>query len=509
MAHRFLLAWMLVAAALCLRLGPGRLPLSGDNQLYFFASERAASGVPPHLSFVDSKNQLGVLVEAAAIAAGRRLGADDVMSSRAISIAFFAVSVAMAGLLAASIAGGAAAGHLAALALVAARGLANHAAAGSNVKVVLIAFILLAHLAIAAGSSRSAGERRLLDVVAGLAAGAAFACWQPALIIVVAVCLEASLVRGGGPRRALVVFVSSLGAVAAYELYFALHGTLGEQLHQAFVMPLGSVHRPAQLLRSLRFVLTEAGGPHGQLRIVPVAFALALGGALVAALRAPRRCLEILRERGGLISFGVAAAATTAFTLYDHQGVPDLFFVDPYFAVAFGVVVTEAVRLAVPGSARRRTTTVAALALTVVLVAQLHRDSAERRIRPWDLDSQRRLASAVRGYHDQLGSVWAYGALHLLALAHLDNHVALALFYDDVRDLLLPGWRPLRDGRMPQVIVDSRGLPAGLQGWLASEYREVTAPAFAAQKTSVWRRIEPAAAALEDSGPVVAAGRRQ
>ncbi|MFN2377191.1 MAG: hypothetical protein ABR538_11685, partial [Candidatus Binatia bacterium] len=91
----FLVVWALAAAAFFWRLDALERPLRADNQLYFFMAERAASGVPPHVSHVDSKNQLGVLVTAAAIAGGRAVGADDVVASRVVSIAAAAAAVAL------------------------------------------------------------------------------------------------------------------------------------------------------------------------------------------------------------------------------------------------------------------------------------------------------------------------------------------------------------------------------------------------------------------------------
>src|SRR5690242_16686624 len=137
MPRSFLVAWAIVAALACWRLDPVTRPITGDNQLYFYLAERAASGVAPHVSLVDTKSQLGVLVTAASIAAGRVGGEDDVAASRAASIAFAALAVVLAAELATLLAGSTAAGHIAALALIAARGFADHAAVGSNPKVFL------------------------------------------------------------------------------------------------------------------------------------------------------------------------------------------------------------------------------------------------------------------------------------------------------------------------------------------------------------------------------------
>ena len=479
MGRSFLVLWALVAVAACWRLDPVHRPLTGDNQLYFYLAERAASGVPPHVSHVDTKNQLGVLVTSTAIAAGRRLGVDDVLASRIVSIAFTAMSVALAAELATLLAGSAAAGHVAALALLAARGFAEHSAAGNNVKIFLVTFVLLAHVAMARGRRRG---------LAGLAAGAAFLCWQPALLVVAAVALEALGGRSGSLRRVAVVLVAALLPVAAYEAWFAVHGALGEQLRQAYAMTLGSVHRPSRLVRSLVYLFTEATGSSSPLRVGPTSFVV-LGSGLLACLAwSPRRMLARLGARDGLLSFVVGAAGATAFTLYDHQGVPDLFFPHPYFAVATGLLVAVATLAAgriVPAPAPLAV----ALAVMVALGWQMRRDDALRQPPRYDLDDQRDVASMVRGYHDSFGSVWVYGAVHLLGLAHLDNHVPYGLFYDDVESVVaVDEYLPLRDGRMPEVIVHGRGGVPGAQRYLGPDYVEITPEAFAAQSLGVWRR---------------------
>ena len=151
MKRSLLVAWALFSVAFCWRLDPVDRPLMADNQLYYYMAERAASGVPPHLSHVDSKNQLGVLITALAIRGGRATGVDDVLASRLISIAFAAAAVVLIAELGTLLTGSAAVGHVSALALLAARGIAEHSAAGNNVKIFLLAFALLAHYLMARG----------------------------------------------------------------------------------------------------------------------------------------------------------------------------------------------------------------------------------------------------------------------------------------------------------------------------------------------------------------------
>jgi hypothetical protein len=500
MRRSFLVLWAFVAVLACWRLDPAARPISGDNQLYFYLAERAASGVAPHVSLVDTKSQLGVLVTAAAIRAGRAAGIDDVASSRAVSIVVAAAAVVLAGELAVLLTGSAAAGHVAALALIAARGFTDHAATGSNPKVFLAAFLLLAHVAVTRGSAGAArGRSNRADAVAGLAAGAAFLCWQPALLVVAAVGLEALAGSRGSVKRLGVVLLAALAPVAAYALYFALHGALGVQLHQEYAMTLGSVHTPQRLVQSLAFVMTEARGRASLLRVGPLAFVLVAIVVLARTLRSP----QWLVSRPGALAACAGGAAATAFTLYDHQGVPDLFFVAPYFAVSAGVLVAMAsaalqtfaarraeasVRTADGAAGRSRVAELAAAGvLGILLVFQLAKDDSLRPRRGYSLADQREAAEEVRKLA-ATGDVWAYEAVHLLGLAHLDNHVAYGLFYDDVRSALdVEAWRPVRDGRMPDVIVHGRGRIPGSDAYLGSVYVDATTPAFAAQGLRLWK----------------------
>lgn len=513
-----LVVWALVAAATCWRLDPRHLPLTGDNQLYFFVAERAASGVPPHVSHVDPKHQLATLLTAGAITAGRAVGVDDVAAARIVSIAAASIAVALAadaaavvagalvaragvaaagargagvagaGALATSLSGAALAASVAApvaaAALLAMRGFAHHATVGSNPKVFLAMFVLLAQAAIA----RPSGRAR--DAVAGLACGAAFLCWQPALVVVAAVAAEGRLGPGGSWRRTARLLAWALLPVVLYEAYFVSTGAAGEQLWQNWVMTLGSVHEAPRAWRSLAFVLGEGRGAFVP-RVAPTCLAVLVAFAVARLVRSPSRAIEQLRSRDGLVAFAVGAAGATMFTLYDHQGVPDLFFPAPYFAIAAGVVAAR-----VAGAASRfapRATPAAVLVVLLVMLAlQLRRDEARRHDVGYDLADQRRLAAELLAEHEAGGSVWAYGAVHLLALAHLDNHVPLALFFDDVASVVDVGeFRPLKDGRLPSLIVQGRRRFPDDAAYLGERYEPATTAEFAGQDLRLWRRVRP------------------
>jgi hypothetical protein len=181
----------------------------------------------------------------------------------------------------------------------------------------------------------------------------------------------------------------------------------------------------------------------------------------------------------GAIAFALASVAALAFTLYDHQGVPDLFLVAPYFAAATGIAVAMASRAGA----------VVPAAVSALLVLQIAKDETLRSRRSYHLDDQRLAAAQVGEWAREPDGVWVYEAVHLLGLAHLDNHVPYGLFYDDVRSVLdVDAWRPLRAGRMPGVIVHGREDIPGSDSWLRPEYEELAIPSLAAQGLHAWRR---------------------
>ncbi|MFN2426031.1 MAG: hypothetical protein ABR587_06250 [Candidatus Binatia bacterium] len=77
----------LIGLGACWRLNPLGVPIQFDNQVYYYIAERAASGIPPHVSEFDPKNALSMLMTAAAIRIGRGVGVDDLLAARALSIA--------------------------------------------------------------------------------------------------------------------------------------------------------------------------------------------------------------------------------------------------------------------------------------------------------------------------------------------------------------------------------------------------------------------------------------
>jgi hypothetical protein len=110
------------------------------------------------------------------------------------------------------------------------------------------------------------------------------------------------------------------------------------------------------------------------------------------------------------------------------------------------------------------------------------------------LASQYRLAERVHAMQESGQSIYAVGCTHLLAFSHMDNHVPLGLgirgmtaWMHDRGDL---PWKPLRDGRLPDVVLHSRSPMPGGNRWLKKHYRQVADNQFTSHKVKVYMLID-------------------
>jgi len=469
----------LAAAVVCAAYRPLQTELVMDNQHYFYIAERAASGVAPHVSQIDSKSQLAPLLAAAAIAAARPFGGDDVVAARTMGIAMVVASVALAALLAFDLGGGAAGALAAAGLLFLARGLFVEGAAGVRPQVYVVFFLLAAHCA----------DLHRRPLLAGSAAACSFLCWQPTLLVMASLA-AAQLAHSRTSTSLGRLALGAALAVILYEGYFAWHGALGAQLFQEFVLPTFGARPDFELVKSFGFVLSDAASvARGGIRTLP---ALALAGMATGwglLLLRPRTAIAALLERPPWLALWLAANGALAFTLYDHQAHPDLLFVQPYFAVGVGA--------AVAGLAQRlldhrgqAALVVAASVVALIGVREALVVGEDHARRQGTLADQRALAAELEVALARYASVWACGPVHLLGLLHLDNFTPHGFLYDDlIASGVLDGFRPLRAGSMPGVILLSRNRAAFNPRWLGQEYRAVTSPRFrAARITMLVRR---------------------
>jgi len=527
----FLAVALTIGLAACWYYGLPSLPLESDAQAQFAIAERAASGIPPHVSAFNAKNGLSFLLSGAAIRLGRLAGISDLMAARTATALPLALSVAAAGMLAHRLTGSRLAGGLSSLCLLSFGGLVLKSAMGGEPKVHLVLFILLALLA-------QALRRPFWTGVAG---ASAFLCWQPAaLVLAAAMVVEAGLPRRAGPvplgdaapeparwprgRRLALLLVGAAVPVVAYEAYFALHGALGAQLYQAYAFPLRymigategmSSNRggflaawsrgfhpahpaPAFLLVALAAFWVRRSRPLA-LRAVPAALqgrssrAEDPGQRSARGLDPARASAEPGLADAGWLSFFLAANGVLAFTFFDHQGYPDWFFVLPFMAVATGWGgAAVALRLGARGSRALAAAVVAALA---VVLLGFGLTGPRRFPHPFTLGEQLALATEVGRLAAAADGLYTVNCGHLLALNRLDNWSPYANLFRGVREHLLDrgGGRfelPSKDGRLPEVVLTSRRLPPELVENLERDYARATPERYRRQDIGVWVRSD-------------------
>jgi len=465
--------------------GTRDLPLLSDSQHYFFITERAASGLPPHVSQFDPKNALGVLIPAGAIRIGRMTGVDDLLATRIASVAAGALAVALVWPLARRLTGSTAASWIACVAMLSLNRFVLVAAMGSQPKVFLVLFVV--------GSLLLFSMRRW--VFAGLAAGAAFLCWQPAGALVVAGGI-ASLLCGAGRRATVSFLLAAVVTFFCHEAYFVYHGILTEQLAQAYWFPMHFMEKPPTALRAVfRRATWVLGASQGLTfwSVVPVLFLVWIGVFWAGWWRRGSMVANEMGGRPDRMYFTLAAHAALANCLLSFQGFPDRFFLDPFMAISAGWLVARPltrITLAWAGDKGRRVVASVALAGLAVLAFSGHWNFRDLQ----GLSRQRKGADAVGKLLDAGFGVYAVGCTHLLAFNHADNFTRYGFFFRGVAEFLQVstggrGYRPLRDGEMPDVILVSRGNYIEEQPWFHTEYARAQSEDFGGEPVRVWLRV--------------------
>ena len=462
---------------------PADRPVTMDNQIYFYIADRAAAGVPPHVSLVDHKQQLSSLLQAAAIAAAAPFGIDSVYAMRAASLLFAALAVMGVFVLAAELAG-TSAGILAGFVTFTYTDFFTQAAVGGRPQLFMETFVVWALVAFARRRDASAGALSLC----------AYLCWQPALLALAAVGL-ASLAGPDRWRRAARVTAGAVVAAVVYESYFLWHGVLGEQLYQTWILPADvGTYSSKPLAESLRFVLRMGLWRNDSQFVFPLVFLAAMVFVFGRAVVRGRGTLADVAASPTWSALWLLSLTATAFTLASHQAYPDMFVLHPLVAVVFGTVAARVVAwIAAQPRPRIEAAVLAGVAVVIALFAQT-RTTIFRQGRV-TLDTQRRLAAQVDLMEDAYGPVWAIGCPHLLALLGKDNHTRYGLLIDPkVRNYMTAGagpegYRPSEaDGGMPGVILTARGGERHVLPWLRVEYDYVHNKSFREQGIHVYVR---------------------
>jgi hypothetical protein len=480
--YLFIALYFVAAAYVCWLEDPVHRAVTMDNKIYYFVSERVASGEVPHISLVDHKHALSSLLSGWAIAIGRAVGVEDLLASRIVSIAVASGTVAAVWALSLRLTGTLFGAHISGLVMLTFSSFLIQGTIGMRPKVFMAFFMVLGLLAL---SDRKPAR-------SGAYGCAAFLCWQPALLVLGAAAAATLFVER---RRASVLrMVGGIVAVfLAYEAYFAWHGALGEQLYQSFIMASDTTFkRYPSAWPSLKFVLRPGPAAHRAELVFPLVLLLCLAATLLFAALRPRQLIRELAERSDKCAVLLGAFLATAFTLLDHQGYPDRFFMQPFTALACGVFGAWLVNRVTDGRRPLIRSAVAAACMLAVAVPAL--PSLKARHPRRQQEAREYLANNVERIIEHYGTLWCIGCMDLLAIRRLPNHSPFGMIIDPrVRSYAMTKaigspYQPLEADELPAVILGQRYPERQMLPWLPDLYERLEMTPFKGSRIRVWVR---------------------
>jgi hypothetical protein len=317
--------------------------------------------------------------------------------------------------------------------------------------------------------------------------------------------IAASLGQERGRVRALAALAAgALLVVLPYEAYFVAKGALGDQLFQTWTMAsYGALRGMPMPWDTLAFLFNSDSRTRWVTAILPAAFAVGCVLVVERLWRSPRTTIAAWDERREVRAAVFTLAIALGFTFIDHQAFPDKFTIVPFMAVAAGWIPFFAADALRPiGESARRIPIV--VTISYVLAAAYGGIEGMRNTDV--LAIQREVAAKVRSPDPEQPNVWAVGCLHLLAFNRQANFTQVgALFDARVREAVGADYRPLRDGRMPRVVLTARLGKKIRPAWLTDEYANLTPHEFDEEGVNVWlRRSDTGAGA--GAPPSVGAG---
>ncbi len=476
-----LFAFVAVGVAFC--YGIHELPLLGDNQHYFYISERVASSFPPHKSYFDIENSLTTLLSGMAIYVGRVVGISDLISARILSVSIFAASIGLIWLLSYHLTKSLRTSAFAALSMLSFPAYIIHSAQGCRSKVFIILFMLLTILLFC----------RRKPFWAGLCASLSFLCWQPSLLMLGILVIVLALY----PKRFHNIGLAVLGAILpilVYEAYFIFTSSLWEQLKQAYYFPARFKLHPFGGYMKLFLELKRiwiAG--FGRFNILPIIFAYGLIRYWIRVFRSTQSISSFVKKEAGWLYFHLCMYGTLAFTYYDHQWCPDIFFVLPFTAIMSGWTLDRSIE-DISVILRRKFNYIASGFCLFFLLALIIIGPAKTKF-PYTLSDQYRLAATVGQFLEDNESVYAIGCAHLLAFNHAENWMKYGSFFGYYDDFIAHKmgtdiFRPVKNDTWPSIILLSRRRPLGSRQWLAARYTDITPPEFKYQRIKVFKLKE-------------------
>ncbi|WP_180936186.1 glycosyltransferase family 39 protein [Nocardioides ungokensis] len=215
--------------------------LSRDLGVYMYAGQQVADGVAPYAGILNRAGPLAHLLPGIGVAAGRWVGADDVLSARVLFMVLSVACVGTAYVLGRDLFRSRPAGLATAAALLCFEGFIRYATYGPREKTAMVLFLLCALLAVT--------HRRWLT--AGCFVALATLTWQPALFAALAAAVTAALLAPTGTRlRALArIAIGGLVPTAVTVAVFVALGELRTFLDDFLLINLQYTHQAPLLNR--------------------------------------------------------------------------------------------------------------------------------------------------------------------------------------------------------------------------------------------------------------------
>ncbi len=463
--------------------GIGELPLCGDNQMYFYISERVASGCAPYVCHFDPKNALSMMFSGLIIFIGRIFGVSDVSSVRILSLCVIGGSAGLIWLITLRLTRSTRASLFAAASVFSFPGYLALASMGCRPKVFVVFFMLLTILFY--------GKRK--PFWSAFSASLSFLCWQPGLLLLGFLFLGLIVQKR---RRADLThaLTGALIPLVIYELYFVMTGTVGQQFEQAFYYTYRYMSASFRgFSSSLYRILIIWGKGFGYFNILLIAFPYGIIRYWTRVFRGRESLTDGTERDPRWFYFQLCMYGCLFFTYYSHQGFPDLFFVLPFIAIVSGWILDLSLK-DISNLAGRRMLRFASVIITLLLFVPTVFWISSVRF-PYTLSDQYRLAKEIDKYIAQGEPVYAMGCTHLLGFTHADNWLKHGFFSETVDDYLEERtngevFTPVKNGSWPSLILLSREHPRGSELWLESKYREITTPEYEKQHIKVFKKKE-------------------
>lgn len=415
--------------------------LHRDQAMYVYAGQRVAAGAAPYIDMFERTGPLAQLIPGIGVLAARAANVDDIIGIRVLFTLLAAASVSLAYLLGRDFFHSRLAGLASAAALLCFEGFIYFASNGPSEKTAMVLFLLAALIAM----------NRRSWIVTGVFVSLATLTWQPVFLPAIAGTVTAVLSGVSRGHRLSAVGRIAVGGLIPTTLtigaYIAI-GRLGTLLDGFLLVNL-------RYTNPRSFLWNVDGNWRALLRWYGISLSVLLIG-IIAVLATSAAMFVTARGRHrqapapALLGVGVLTLVGIAWTVWEFDNAPDVFFLLPSGALGIGALIS-AVEAAVRRDAAVAVTVAAALAMTTIALTfsiGVRPAGLGRAVRPEGLQIQREAVSAVLEAIPGDEVIFSVEAPQPLALSQKRNGSQFQLYGSGLVDYVEDTW------------------PGGIQGYI-------------------------------------------